>query len=302
MRSYALALFAVLCLCSGQATGATKMTTFAHLSDLHFGRVVPEVAEAMINSLQALKPDFIIISGDLTQRASSGEFRKARDFLDRLPAPYLIVPGNHDLVAFNLLERFTVPWGKWRRYVASELEPIMQTDGAVIKGINTARRFGDDLDWSRGGVNAEQLIAVGAALERAETDQLRMLVAHHPFWLPESHAHRGLIDGRDEALPHLRKAGVDLILSGHIHMAFAHVLDGMIISHAGTGTSNRLLPEYPNSFNVVRGDRHQLSITLMEWHEDAFAEAGKEWFSRKEGGWEHGETVHDQAVNANFGQ
>lgn len=278
------------------------MTTFAHLSDLHFGRVVPEVADEMIISLQQIDPDFIIVSGDLTQRARHGEFREARAFLDRLPAPYLIVPGNHDLVAFNLFERFTVPWGKWRRYVASELEPIMQAEGAVIKGINTARRFGDDFDWSRGGVNAEQLIAVDAALESAEVDQLRLLVTHHPFWLPEPYAHRGLIDGRDEALPHLREAGVDLILSGHIHVAFAHVLDGMIISHAGTGTSNRLLPEYPNSFNVVRGDRRQLSITLMEWDDEAFVEAGKEWFSRVEGEWEHGDNVRSQAANTNFGQ
>ncbi len=262
------------------------MTVIAHLSDLHFGRDLHNVTEGLLASLDTIQPDLIIISGDLTQRAKTAEFKAGRDFLHSLRQLRFIVPGNHDLSAWNLLERFAYPWRKWTRYITTDLEPIMQTDTFMAVGVNTARRTGWYLDWSRGRINRQQVRYVQTMLQQVPEDCLRLVVAHHPFWLPDSSMKRSLIGGREKALQGFRAAGVDLILSGHVHLAYVKPLDGLLVSHAGTTLSNRLIPGQPNSFNVIRGDRKLLELEQMEWRGARFESAQRQFFQRTTEGWQ----------------
>ena len=262
------------------------MTVIAHISDLHFGRDLQPVTEGLLASLDALQPDLIIISGDLTQRAKTSEFAAGQAFLRHLEQPRFIIPGNHDLAAWNLLERFAYPWRKWKRYVATDLEPIMQTDAFMAVGVNTARRLGLSLDWSRGRINRKQIRYVQEMLQHVPEDCLRIVVAHHPFWLPDSSLSRSLIGGREAALQGFHTAGVDLILGGHVHLAYVQPLEGMLVSHAGTTLSNRLTPGQPNSFNVIRGDRNRLALEQMEWRGTGFESIQRQFFQRTAGGWQ----------------
>ena len=83
------------------------MRTIAHISDLHFGRIDHRVVEGLLADLIHKGPDLIVISGDLVQRARRMHFEQARAFLERLPFPYLVVPGNHDIPVYNVIRRFT---------------------------------------------------------------------------------------------------------------------------------------------------------------------------------------------------
>ncbi|MEB4592353.1 metallophosphoesterase family protein [Candidatus Thiothrix sp. Deng01] len=265
------------------------MTVIAHMSDLHFGRAVPEVTQALLDCLDQLQPELVIISGDLTQRAKDEEFKQGMAFLRKLRQPRFIVPGNHDLTAYNLLERLLYPWQKWQQYVAADLQPIMQTDAFMAVGLNTARRMGWYTDWSRGRINPGQIRYVQDMLQDVPADCLRIVVAHHPFWLPDSSMCRSLVGGREAALEGFQAAGVDLILGGHVHLAYVQPLHGMLISHAGTTTSNRLIQGQPNSFNVIRGDREILKLEQMEWRGTAFVPVQQQFFKRAAGGWQvHG--------------
>src|SRR5436190_620540 len=73
------------------------MRTIAHLSDLHFGRIDPATLQPLIDALQNIRPDLVAVSGDLTQRARIAQFKDAKAFLNCLPSPQIVVPGNHDL-------------------------------------------------------------------------------------------------------------------------------------------------------------------------------------------------------------
>src|SRR5205823_769830 len=75
------------------------------------------VAEALLEDLAALEPALVIASGDLTQRATRAEFRAARHWLDRIPFPKLVVPGNHDIPLFDLFHRAFKPLTRYRRYI-----------------------------------------------------------------------------------------------------------------------------------------------------------------------------------------
>ena len=129
------------------------MRTLAHLSDLHFGRIGRGVLDALHRRLWQVKPDLVVVSGDLTQRARARQFRAARAFLDTLPTPQLVVPGNHDVPLYNVFARFLAPLAGYRRFVADEVDPSFVDDEIAVVGINTARSF----TWKGGGVSEAQL-------------------------------------------------------------------------------------------------------------------------------------------------
>lgn len=261
------------------------MTTIAHISDLHFGRHIPEVVDGLLASLGTIDPDLVVISGDLTQRALPPEFTAARDFLRSLKWPRLVVPGNHDQPAYNVVERFIDPWKQWRRYLGATLEPVQSVSHCVAVGVNTARRAGLTLDWSRGRINRDQVRSVAGNLRHAPDETLRLVAAHHPFWLPQGYVDRGVVGGRDEAVAALAEAGADMILSGHVHIFYSHVLSGVVISHAGTTTSDRLLSGFPNNFILIDGDRRRLVLTQMVWNGAVFTPSTSREFERRSAGW-----------------
>lgn len=263
------------------------MIRIAHISDLHFGRETPRVPEALLGELMRFSPGLTVISGDLTQRAATAEFRKARRFTALLPGPVLMIPGNHDLPLHNPVERLFSPWRKWQRFLGSDLEPRFETDDVICLGVNTARAMGRHLDWSRGRISRNQLSRLSQEFASVSEEKLRILAAHHPFWLPKSFRHRHLIDNSQPALEALASAGVDLILGGHIHLAFTHITHGILVCQAGTAISSRMLPGRANSFNFITGSRGRLEIVHMAWQGNGFSPAAVQDVFLADGRWRY---------------
>ena len=258
------------------------MLQIAHISDLHFGREVPELVEALAVELNSAPPDLMAVSGDLTQRARVREYQAARRFLDRLPQPLLVVPGNHDVPA-NPFTRFFSPWTNWQRWISHELAPVVHAERFCAVGVNSARRAGLYLDWSRGRINREQLEEAEAAFANCRKE-LHIVVAHHPFLLTQASAHRRTISRGKLALPRLLKADVDLILGGHVHLAFSGVVDGIVVAQTGTSLSSRLKGE-PNSYNRIRANDELIEIDNMIWQQSRFVCAGTARFRKSAGNW-----------------
>src|SRR5438874_5679675 len=100
------------------------MRMIAHISDLHFGRLDRPVAEALVEELRQRAPALVVVSGDFTQRARHGQYRKAAAYLKRLPAPQIVVPGNHDVPMYNFIARFCYPLRNYCRYITTDLSPV----------------------------------------------------------------------------------------------------------------------------------------------------------------------------------
>lgn len=262
------------------------MNTIVHISDLHFGREKALLKNQLLESIAKINPRLIVVSGDLTQRAREKEFISARQFLSSFCRPTLIISGNHDMPACNLVDRFLTPWRKWRRFAQYDLEPFRQDEGYAAVGINTARRCGAPLDWSRGRIDNDQLHKTEKRLQAIEQDSLRMVVAHHPFWLPRRYEHKGVVGGRDKALAALKRAGVDIIFGGHVHSAYTIILGGIIICHSGTAISDRLDADAENSFKIVQGDRQRLTVETMEWKDTSYEPLEKRLFERISDHWQ----------------
>ena len=258
------------------------MIRIVHISDLHFGTEQADLVSALEAQIQALAPDLVAASGDLTQRARPRELAEAAAFIHRLPGPVLAVPGNHDIPGVTPA-RFVDPWRGWLRHFPGGMEPVVEGAGFLAVGANSVRSAGPYLDWSRGRLGEAQIARLAARLGRKQGG-LRILVAHHPLLLTPAGAHRGLVGRSELALARLRRAGLDLALGGHVHLGYAGVANGVVVAHAGTGVSDRLVGER-NGFNVITGEDAALTVEHWRWSGRAYAPDTATRFERADPGW-----------------
>jgi 3',5'-cyclic AMP phosphodiesterase CpdA len=247
------------------------MRTIAHLSDLHFGAEDPAVVAALAADIAADPPDLVAVSGDLTQGARHSEFAAARAFLDALRAPVLAVPGNHDITPYDLIERFTDPYRRWRLHVGPETEPVWQDGHVAVIGLNTARRGGFYLNWARGRVGRQRLAALEQKLAALPAGPFRIVVAHHPFVAPALLPEARLVGGAATALAALARHGVGMLLSGHLHLPDVqhlpemppHLLPLQVVQ-AATSTSRRLRGT-PNAYHRIRVENGRARVEQRVW-------------------------------------
>lgn len=255
------------------------MRTLAHLSDLHFGRVDAAILEPLRRRIAALEPHLVVVSGDLTQRARKGQFREAREFLDSLPRPQLVVPGNHDVPLYNVFARFLAPLRNYRSIVTDELLPAFIDEEIAVVGVNTARSN----VFKGGRINPEQVQAIREKLCPLPDSVVKVIVTHHPF----DELGRAVM-----AVQKLAECGADLLLSGHLHEA--HVgqaaerqrIAGLsaLVVQAGTATSSRTR-DSANSFNVLRLDARHAEIETYLWNGRDFDCATRRGFEHGDHGW-----------------
>ena len=269
------------------------MKTLLHLSDLHFGRVDDLLVKPLLAAAQTIVPDLVVISGDFTQRARRTEYLAAQSFLEQLPRPRLVVPGNHDIPLWNVFRRFSDPLRRYRRYITEDLQPFYEDDEMAVIGINTVR----SLTRKYGRVNAEQIAHVRVVFAGVKPHLVKVAVTHHPFDLPPGSRSR-LVGRSKMAMEGLAIAGVDLILSGHLHLqhvgltAQRYSIEGhcALVAQAGTTISTRDRGE-ANSFNVIRIEQSQMTIEHHLWRSGSsnFRRAASERFVRGDGLWERAE-------------
>lgn len=266
------------------------MRTLVHLSDLHFGRTDPALIEPLVSLVREIGPDCVVISGDLTQRARSDEFRQARAFLDRLPTPRIVVPGNHDVPLYRVWERVLAPLGKYKRFIDQETQASFFDAEIAVVGVNTAR----SLSFKGGRINAAQIESIRVAFSAASPSATKILVTHHPFDLPGEADAPTLVGRAATAMEVFANCGVDLLLAGHFHSsgvgqtaARYELTDyAALVVQAGTATSTRGRGE-SNSFNVLRVENGVVDVERRVWNAntgtfaferaDRFTRQGKRW-------------------------
>jgi 3',5'-cyclic AMP phosphodiesterase CpdA len=269
------------------------MRTIAHLSDLHFGRLDHALLDPLKRCLERLQPHVLVVSGDLTQRAKPHEFREARRWLDTLPKPQIVVPGNHDVPLYNVFQRFFTPLSKFRRFISPEEQPAYVDGEIAVLGLNTAR----SLVFKGGRVNEEQVERIRSVMCALDERIIKMIVSHHPFDLPDDWDADDVVGRAKMALKTLAQCGVDVLLAGHVHTSHAghttlrcDVTDfSALVVQAGTATSTRGRGE-ANSFNAVVTDDRHVRVDRYSWDEAAadFVIAETERFERMDKRWIRG--------------
>lgn len=243
------------------------MIRLFHVSDLHFGCADEDALAWFADRVRAERPDAVAVTGDLTMRARKREFEAATRWLEALNVPLTIEPGNHDLPAWNLFDRFVRPYRRFQR-LERHLEKPLTLPGVVIVPLKTTARIQLRRNWSWGVVGREALRGAIDRVRAAPPGTLTIVAAHHPLIDREDTRSRGRTLGGREALTQLAEAGAHAVLSGHVHDPFDAPVEagGRTIRVIGAGTLSHRLRGAPPSFNLVtiKDGRIESQVRIMD--------------------------------------
>lgn len=269
------------------------MRTIVHLSDLHFGTVDKKKIAPLLMRINALEPDLVVISGDLTSRATVGEYKEARAFVRALQKKTLVVPGNHDIPFYNLWGRLLTPFARFNRYISPVSSDVYIDEEIAVIGMNTVQRFA----FTRGRLTDTELTRAETMFEKAPEFAVRVVFTHHPIELPpvEKNVHtHGVVYGGTKAIARLAKAKVDVFLSGHLHVfnvtdtSARYKIEGYsgVVIQAGTALSTRLRGK-SSSFNVLQIQWSDITVLHYQYQENVseFQFVGATRFTRTAFGW-----------------
>ncbi|RJT04899.1 metallophosphoesterase [Halococcus sp. IIIV-5B] len=211
------------------ARPTARSTTLAVVADPHvtpvaegtwkvFHRTEARLRGA-VASANRLGVDAVVSTGDLTKDGAPAEFDRVDSILDDLDAPFVAVPGNHD-VPKAMDDHETPPVERFaKRYGVGTLPYVIGVGGVDLVGIDTAT---DEslFETHEGAVSADQLAWLDSVLDGCETP---VVVCHHPVGrvaervdalAPSSHYR---LRNADALVEVLADHDVGLVLSGHVH-------------------------------------------------------------------------------------
>jgi 3',5'-cyclic AMP phosphodiesterase CpdA len=260
------------------------MARILHMSDIHFGAENTLATAAAADYAREHPFDLLVVSGDITQDGKPLEFEAAARWYGVLPGPKMITPGNHDMPQVHP-ERLYHPFGRYERRFGPPGSAWFDGAGMAVRAFNTARGVQWRPNWSKGALSLGQASAVANDLSCAAPGVLRMAVCHHPL----VEVPHGPMTGRVIGGPHgaclMAEAGVDLILSGHVHTPFAFPLpfaDGRTYS-VGAATLSLRERGAAAGFNVIDTDADTIRVMALAWSGSHF-EPERTWALPRRGG------------------
>jgi 3',5'-cyclic AMP phosphodiesterase CpdA len=211
-----------------------------------------------------------------------------------LPQPQLVVPGNHDVPLYDVIARFFSPLERYRRIISSDLRPLFRDDEMAVLGINTARSFTHKSGW----ISEEQLLDIKQRVCGLPKALMKVVVTHHPFIPPPREPRADVIRRGETYLDEFAECGVDLLLAGHLHLAYHDDLRSHYKSakrstlsiQAGTATSTRRRGE-PNAYNWITLSPGLCTVAVRAWCESCFEESLVTRYACIDGVWQRQKQV-----------
>lgn len=244
---------------------------FIQISDLHIGGLFKQNSfDTLVDEINNdLKPDVIIISGDLTDDGLVFQFEQARNEINKLECKNLIIfPGNHDYrhTGYLLFKKyFPIASGDSPKvYEFKDFDENYQS--VIVTTVDTARP-----DRDEGEVGHGQNIWLNKTLKKYDDEsqynnknkennnrKIKKIVAmhHHLIAIPDTGYTNvvGISDAGD-VLRTCLENNVDLVICGHKHRPWLWNLGTMKIAYAGTACSWRYRGVFEDTYNIIDIDK-----------------------------------------------
>lgn len=233
----------------------------AHISDIHAGEpsFQDEVMAGVIQRVNAMRPDVVIVAGDVTAAGYEDEYIQAAGIIAQLEPPKIVIPGNHDArnVGWVHFENyFGKRYSRYRAEFDPERAERMFASGFTVVGVDSSE---PDVDEGRVGRDRYEWIVS----QYDDPDDIKIFAIHHHLVsIPGTGRERNIVTDAGDLLAHLTQMDVDLIVSGHKHVPFFWGVNGMLIANSGTASTKRLRGLTPSSWNEYEIDASTIKVFL----------------------------------------
>ena len=216
-----------------------------HFSDLHIGcgDFVEEYMENVIQYINDVKPTYAVCTGDITHKGREGMYQEAKTYLDKIQAPLMVIPGNHDHKNNGIV--FFEEYFDYRRCCRH----CGNDDEILLLGL----RSGQD-GTAEGELGDEILQWMAHEIQKHPAKFKIVGLHHHLINIPSAGIKRASLVDSGNALEAIRYFGVDLVLMGHRHVSHVWNLDGCTLLYCGTSASTKVRGRDVPSFNHIQLD------------------------------------------------
>lgn len=219
------------------------------ISDIHCGSMFRKnIFQDAIKEINAMSPDVVLVTGDLTEDGLMSEFQKVAKYLKRLEVDKVIyVSGNHDYrsTGYLLFKQFF------------SFSQITEVGSTVIIVVSSARPDRDD-----GEVGHRQNLWLESTLAKYQNKLKIVAIHHHIIPVPDTGADQITVIDAGDVLRSLTKSKVDLVLCGHRHRPWRWQIQNMKIIHAGSVSCEKLRGFFCNSYNVIKIKKNRIEEKL----------------------------------------
>lgn len=237
------------------------MTLIAHISDLHVSvsDFDEDIFMKAVTEINNLKPDMVILTGDLTDHGYYKEFEQATRYLAMFESPLFAVPGNHD--ARNL------GYQTFEELVGERSWKLTMDDDFTVIGLDSSSP-----DEDKGHIGTPQHMWLEHQLDECVINENCSIVAlhHHIVPIPQTGRERNVLSDAGDILKTLTTHEVDLVLSGHKHVPNIWKINDTLIVNSGSLCSTKLRGKNKNSYNVYNITDSEIEIFLNEVDGDKF--------------------------------
>lgn len=231
------------------------MTLIAHISDLHVSvsDFDEDIFMKAVTEINNLKPDMVILTGDLTDHGYYKEFEQATRYLAMFESPLFAVPGNHD--ARNL------GYQTFEELVGERSWKLTMDDDFTVIGLDSSSP-----DEDKGHIGTPQHMWLEHQLDECVINENCSIVAlhHHIVPIPQTGRERNVLSDAGDILKTLTTHEVDLVLSGHKHVPNIWKINDTLIVNSGSLCSTKLRGKNKNSYNVYNITDSEIEIFLNE--------------------------------------
>jgi 3',5'-cyclic-AMP phosphodiesterase len=240
---------------------ATTPLRIAQVSDIHCGESSfdPEVMQGIVERVNGLGPDLVLVVGDLTAKGYAWEYEEAAEWLAKLEAPLLVVPGNHDYRNVGYIHFQRLFGDGFRRY-RQVFDPVraerLRATGVTAVGVDSA-----EPDVNEGNVGLEHYGWIREQFDEPG-DVKVFAIHHHLVSIPGTGRERNIITDAGDVLAELTRLDVDVIVSGHKHVPFFWNVNGVLVSYSGTASTKRVRGLTPPSWNEIVVDSSTIKVYL----------------------------------------
>ncbi len=220
------------------------------LSDIHVGTQFREdVFDTVIEEVNALKPDAVLVTGDLTNEGLIKEYEKCKAKMSKLEVDKIIaISGNHDYRNTGYLA--------FKKFFPFETINELGSNVVVVT-LGTARP-----DRDEGEVGYRQNLWLERTMKKYH-DKVKILAMHHHLiGVPDSGTDRVTVIDAGDVLRTALSTNVNLVLCGHKHRPWIWNFRNFSIANAGTVSSERVRGLFENTYNIVKIEKNEIRVDL----------------------------------------